>query len=318
MLKEFIKYYKPYKKLFVLDLFAAFTVALCDLAYPMITRSIMDDIVPNKNLRMLVVFAIALVIIFIVKAGLNYFMQYWGHVVGVRMQADMRKDIFTHLQKLPNTYYNNNKSGVIMSRIINDLMEVSELAHHGPEDLFISIVMLVGSFGILLNINVELTLIIFSVLPFILWFAISQRKQMNKAFKETRVKTGEINATLENSIAGMRVTKSFCTEKEEFEKFNKSNGVFKHARERAYKVMAHYFSGMFLFIDILELIALIAAGYFMYLDYITLGDFTAYLLYVKMFIQPIRKLINFTEQYQNGMTGFERYIEIINEETEKE
>ena len=318
MLKEFIKYYKPYKKLFILDLLAAFTVSLCDLVYPMITRNIMNEVVPNKDLRMLMVFAISLLLIFIIKAGLNYFMQYWGHVVGVRMQADMRSYVFTHLQKLPNQYFNNNKSGVIMSRIINDLMEVSELAHHGPEDLFVSLVMLVGSFLILLRINVPLTLIVFAILPFILLYAITQRKRMNKAFKETRVKTGDVNATLENSIAGMRVTKSFCTEKQELEKFNESNNIFRHARESAYKVMAQYFSGMFLFIDVLELVVLIVAGYFTYMNYINLGDFAAYLLYVKMFIQPIRKLINFTEQYQNGMTGFERFTEIINEEIEKE
>ncbi|MBC8632178.1 ABC transporter ATP-binding protein [[Eubacterium] tenue] len=318
MLKEFIKYYKPYKKLFILDLLAAFTVALCDLVYPMITRNIMNEVVPNKDLRMLMVFAISLLLIFILKAGLNYFMQYWGHVVGVRMQADMRSYVFIHLQKLPNQYFNNNKSGVIMSRIINDLMEVSELAHHGPEDLFVSLVMLVGSFLILLRINVPLTLIVFAILPFILLYAITQRKRMNRAFKETRVKTGDVNATLENSIAGMRVTKSFCTEEEELKKFNESNNIFRHARESAYKVMAQYFSGMFLFIDVLELVVLIVAGYFTYMNYINLGDFAAYLLYVKMFIQPIRKLINFTEQYQNGMTGFERFTEIINEETEKE
>ena len=318
MIKEFIKYYKPYKKLFMLDMLAAFTVALCDLLYPLITRSIMNDVVPNKDLRMLIVFAITLLVIFIIKAGLNYFMQYWGHVVGVRMQGDMRSYVFTHLQKLPNSYFNNNKTGVIMSRIINDLMEVSELAHHGPEDLFISIVMFLGSFFILIGINVELTLIVFTILPIIVIYAISQRKRMNKAFKETRVKTGDVNATLENSIAGMKVTKSFCTEKEELEKFNESNQIFKKAREGAYKVMAQYFSGMFLLIDILELIVLIVAGYFTYMGYINIGDFTAYLLYVKMFIQPLRKLINFTEQYQNGMTGFERFMEIINEETEKE
>lgn len=318
MLKEFIKYYKPYKKLFILDLLAAFTVALCDLVYPMITRNIMNEVVPNKDLRMLMVFAISLLLIFLLKAGLNYFMQYWGHVVGVRMQADMRSYVFTHLQKLPNQYFNNNKSGVIMSRIINDLMEVSELAHHGPEDLFVSLVMLVGSFLILLRINVPLTLIVFAILPFILLYAITQRKRMNRAFKETRVKTGDVNATLENSIAGMRVTKSFCTEEEELKKFNESNNIFRHARESAYKVMAQYFSGMFLFIDVLELVVLIVAGYFTYMNYINLGDFAAYLLYVKMFIQPIRKLINFTEQYQNGMTGFERFTEIINEEIEKE
>ena len=318
MIKSFIKYYKPYKKLFILDLLAAFLFSMCDLIYPIITKNIMDDVVPKKDTRMLVVFAITLMTIFIAKACLNYFMQYWGHVVGVRMQADMRNDVFTHLQKLPNTYFDNNKSGVIMSRIVNDLMEVSELAHHGPEDLFISIVMLLGSFIILLGINVPLTLIIFSLLPFVIWFSLSQRKVMNNAFKKTRVKIGEVNATLENSIAGMKVTKSFCTEKEELEKFNNSNNVFRHARESAYKVMGHYFSGMNLFMDILGLVALICAGYFTFQGKITLGDFTAYLLYVNMFVQPIKKLINFMEQYQSGMTGFERFIEIMNQEVEKE
>ncbi len=318
MLKEFIKYYKPYKKLFILDLLAAFLFALCDLIYPMITRNIMDEVIPNKDLRLLTTFGIVLILIFILKAGLNYFMQYWGHVVGVRMQGDMRNYVFTHLQKLPNSYFDNNKTGVTMSRIVNDLMEVSELAHHGPEDLFISIVMLAGSFFILLGINIPLTLMIFSILPFVIWFSISQRKKMNKAFMETRVKTGDVNATLENSIAGMKVTKSFGIEKEELNKFRKSNNIFKKAREDAYKVMAEYFSGMNLFMDILELIALVVGGYFTYLGKISLGDFAAYILYVKMFIQPIKKLINFTEQYQSGMTGFERFLEIINQDTEKE
>ena len=318
MIKYFIKYYAPYKKLFFLDLLAAFLFSACNLVYPMITRDIMNDVIPNKDLRMLIIFGITLAIIFIFKAILNHFMQYWGHVVGVRMQGDMRSYVFTHLQKLPNSYFDNNKTGVTMSRIINDLMEVSELAHHGPEDLFISGVMLIGSFFILLNINVFLTLIIFAILPLLIWFAVAQRKRMNKAFMETRVKTGDVNATLENSIAGMKVTKSFCNEHEELKKFNRSNGVFKVARESAYKVMADYFSGMNLFMDILELVALIAGGYFAYIGKISLGDFTAYLLYVKMFIEPIKKLINFTEQYQSGMTGFERFMEIVNEDTEKE
>ncbi|MGL5694678.1 MAG: ABC transporter ATP-binding protein, partial [Peptostreptococcaceae bacterium] len=318
MIKDFIKYYNPYKKLFFLDLLAAFLFSACNLVYPMITRDIMNEVVPNKDLKMLIIFTLTLIFIFILKAFLNHFMQYWGHVVGVRMQGDMRSYVFTHLQKLPNTYFDNNKSGVTMSRIINDLMEISELAHHGPEDLFISLVMLVGSFFILLNINIPLTLIIFSILPLLIWFAIAQRKRMNKAFMETRVKTGEVNATLENSIAGMRVTKSFCNEKEELKKFNESNNIFKKARESAYKVMADYFSGMNLFMDILELVALSAGGYFTYLGKINLGDFVAYLLYVKMFIEPIKKLINFTEQYQSGMTGFERFMEVINEETQKE
>ena len=318
MIKQFIKYYKPYKKLFFMDLLAALLFAICNLIYPMITRNIMNEVVPNKDLRMLVVFALALLFIFIMKAFLNHFMQYWGHVVGVRMQGDMRSEVFTHLQKLPNSYFDNNKSGVTMSRIINDLMDISELAHHGPEDLFISFAMLLGSFIILLNINISLTLIIFAIIPFLIFFATKQKNRMRKSSMESRVKIGEVNATLENSIAGMKVTKSFCNEEEELNKFNKSNNIFKDARQKAYKVIADYFSGMNLFMDILEMVAVVAGGYFTYLGKINLGDYAAYILYVKMFIEPIKKLINFTEQYQNGMTGFERFMEIMKEDVEKE
>ncbi|EHR1328194.1 MAG: ABC transporter ATP-binding protein [Clostridium perfringens] len=318
MLKRFIRYYKPYKKLFILDLLAAFLVSACDLFYPMITRNVINDVIPNKQIKLLFVFAILLTLIFLIKAGLNYFMQYWGHVVGVRMQADMRRDLFDKLQDMPNKYFDNNKTGVIMSRIINDLLDISELAHHGPEDLFISLVMLVGSFIILCTINVPLTIITFAIIPFLLFYTIHKRNKMKKAFKETRVKTGEVNATIENSISGVRVTKSFGNKAYEMEKFDKSNGIFKKAREHAYKAMAEYFSGMFFLVDMLELIVLIAAGYFTYLGKINVGDFAAYLLYIKMFLQPIRKLINFNEMFQNGMSGFERYEEIMNEENEKE
>ena len=318
MLKRFIRYYKPYKKLFILDLLAAFLVSACDLFYPMITRNIINDVIPNKQIKLLFVFAVVLTLIFLIKAGLNYFMQYWGHVVGVRMQADMRRDLFDKLQDMPNKYFDNNKTGVIMSRIINDLLDISELAHHGPEDLFISLVMLVGSFIILCTINAPLTIITFAIIPFLLFYTIHKRNKMKKAFKETRVKTGEVNATIENSISGVRVTKSFGNKAYEMEKFDKSNGIFKKAREHAYKAMAEYFSGMFFLVDMLELIVLIAAGYFTYLGKINIGDFAAYLLYIKMFLQPIRKLINFNEMFQNGMSGFERYEEIMNEENEKE
>lgn len=318
MIKDFIKYYRPYKKLFILDLIAAFMFSLCDLVYPMITRNIMDGVIPDKNMRMLIIFAIILIVIFVIKAGLNYFMQYWGHVVGVGMQADMRNEVFTHLQRLPNTYFDNNKSGVTMSRIVNDLMDVTELAHHGPEDLFISIVMLVGSFFILIDINIPLTILIFAILPFVVWFAIKKKDKMNEAFMESRVTIGDVNATLENSIAGMTVTKSFSNEKEELEKFNKSNNKFRRAREKSYKVMAEYYSGMNLYMDMLEWIVVIAGGYFTYNSKISIGDYAAYILYVKMFTQPMKKLINFTEQYQNGMTGFKRFKEILDEDQQKE
>ena len=318
MLKEFIQYYRPYKKLFILDMICAFAASMCNLLYPIMTRNIMDDIIPNKKIDLLFIFAAILIVIFIAKAGFNYFMQYWGHVVGVRMQADMRSVVFRHLQKLPNKYFDENKSGVTMSRIVNDLMDITELAHHGPEDLFISLVTILGSFIILMGIDIPLTLIIFAVLPFAVWFVARKKDKMGNAFMKARVKVGEVNATLENSIAGMKVTKSFCTEDEELEKFDKINNIFKDAREESYKAMAEYFSGMNFFMDFLEWIAMILGGYYTYIGRITIGDFAAYILYVKMFIEPMKKLVNFTEQYQNGMTGFKRFKEIMDEEIQEE
>lgn len=318
MLKEFVQYYRPYKKLFILDMICAFSASMCNLLYPIMTRNIMDDIIPNKKIDLLFIFAAILIVIFIAKAGFNYFMQYWGHVVGVRMQADMRSVVFKHLQKLPNKYFDENKSGVTMSRIVNDLMDITELAHHGPEDLFISLVTILGSFVILMGIDIPLTLIIFAVLPFAVWFVARKKDKMGNAFMKARVKVGEVNATLENSIAGMKVTKSFCTEDEELEKFDKINNIFKDAREESYKAMAEYFSGMNFFMDLLEWIAMILGGYYTYVGRITIGDFAAYILYVKMFIEPMKKLVNFTEQYQNGMTGFKRFKEIMDEEIQEE
>lgn len=318
MLKKFMSYYKPYKKLFILDMLVATIVALCDLIYPMMTGVLIDDSIPNQDIRMIAVFAGTLIIIFAVKAAGNYFMQYWGHVVGVRMQADMRRDIFKHLQKLPCTYFDNTKTGDIMSRIINDLMEISELAHHGPEDLFISLIMILGSFGILLTVNVPLTLIIFAFIPLIFWYTWKKKEKMGKAFKQSRVETGKVNAILENSIAGMRVSKSFGSDDYELEKFQKGNMSFRDAREKAYKTMAEYFSGAVFSIDMLDYICLIVGGLFTFNELITIGDFAVYLLYVKMFTQPIRKLITFMEQYQNGMTGFNRYMELMDEEQEKD
>lgn len=318
MIKKFINYYKPYKKLFFLDIFVALIAAICDLVYPYMTKELINITIPNKNVRMIVIFGIVLIGIFIIKAVCGYFMQYWGHVVGVRMQADMRRDLFTHLQKLPNRYFDNNKTGDIMSRIVNDLNDISELAHHGPEDLFISLIMLIGSFLILVNIDVTLTLIIFAFIPVIVIFTFIQRKRMHKAFLKTREETGFVNATLQNSISGIKVSKAFVTEEHEIEKFEVGNSRFKLAREKAYKVMAQYFSGANLAVDILNYVALIAGGIFTLYDKISIGDFMAYVLYIKMFTDPIKKLINFMEQYQNGMSGFHRFINTLSIKTEED
>ena len=205
-----------------------------------------------------------------------------------------------------------------MSRMINDLMDISELAHHGPEDVFISGMMFIGSFVILCTINVPLTIIIFLFLPLVIWSTLAQRKKLNRAFMESRVKTGEVNAVVENSVAGVRVTKSFCTDELEMEKFKKGNALFVKARELSYKVMGQYYASMNFWTDLLELVALVAAGYFVLRDWINIGDFAAFILYIKMFIQPIKKLVNFTEQYQNGITGFQRFLELMEVDGEKE
>ncbi|MBS5927698.1 MAG: ABC transporter ATP-binding protein [Clostridium sp.] len=318
MFKKFIRFYKPYKKLFILDLLAASLAAAIDLVYPMMTREIVDNATNHGELRVIGVFAVTLIILFLIKAGCGYFMQYQGHVVGVRMQGDMRRKVFNHLQKLPNIYFDNTKTGDIMSRIINDLQDISELAHHGPEDLFISIVMLIGSFIVLSSINLTLTLIIFAFIPIIVIFTMYQRKRMNRAFLKTRVETGKVNAGLENSISGIRVSKAFVTHDYEEEKFEEGNKSFMNAREGAYKIMAQYFSGANFSLDILNYVVLIAGGIYTFNGNITVGDFTAYLLYIKVFMDPIKKLINFMEQFQSGMTGFQRYVEILAEDREKE
>ena len=296
----------------------AFLVAICDLFYPMITRNIINDFVPNQKLRTMLVWALVLLLIYVIKTGLNYFIQYYGHVVGVRMQADMRREVFAHLQKLPFSYFDEHKTGVIMSRIINDLQEISELAHHGPEDLFVSTIMLIGSFIILCTINIPLTIIIFAFLPLLIWFAAKKRIKMNKAFTESRIKVGEVNASLENSISGIRVAKAFANRDYEIEKFQKNNISFQKSREFAYQAMAEFFSGMNFIVDFLNVIVLALGGYFVYQGHISVGDYVAYLLYINLFLGPIRKLIQFVEQLQLGMTGFKRFNELLEAEVEVE
>lgn len=319
MIKKFCKYYKPHMKLFLIDMFCAFLVSLCNMFYPVITKSIINDYVPNKKMKLLIVWCIALLIIYLIKAGLNYFIQYWGHVVGVRIQGDMRKDLFSHLEKLPFSYFDENKTGNIMSRIINDLQDVSELAHHGPEDIFLSLLTLIGACVLMvLTVNPWLALIVFSVIPFIVLYAVITRKGMQKAWKKMREETGAINSQVESSISGIRVSKAYNANDKEIEKFSNINEDFKVARAGAYKQMGIFGSGMGFFTDFLYLLVLFSGGIFFYREIIDIGDFTAYILYITMIISPIRTLVSIFEQIQNGMTGFARFQEIMNLPVEEE
>lgn len=320
MLKNFVKYYKPYKKMFFLDLCVAMLASMCDLVYPMVTRKLIDKIIPDKEYRMFITISIGLIIIYLIKLGCNYFLQYWGHLVGVGMQADMRRDVYGHLQQLPVKYFDNNQTGSIMSRIVNDLQDVSELAHHGPEDLFISGIMLIGSFIILVRFNLYLTLIIFVIFPLIVIFATIMRKRLNKSFLLTKEKTGAINARLQNSISGIRVSKAFTIEEQEKERFEDDNQSYVKARGIAYKYMAQFGAGMSFLVDMLNYTVIMFGGIFLYQGKITVGELMAYMLYVRAFLQPLGRLVSFVEQYQNGMAGFKRFMELMEEdkETDKE
>lgn len=318
MFKEFISYYKPHMRIFVIDMICAFIVACCDLIYPVIARNIINDFVPNQQFNLLITWCGILLLIYCLKAGLNYYIQYWGHVMGVRMQADMRRDMFKKMQKLPFSFFDENKTGTIMSRIINDLQDVTELAHHGPEDIFLSLVMLLGSFFMLGRINLILTCIVFAVIPFMVLFAVQTRKLMQKAFRQTRVETAEINANVETAIAGMRVSRAYTAAEHEAKKFEESNKKYVSARSESYKAMGIFGAGTGLFTDCLYLTVLLAGGIFFFKGKINAGDFTAYLLYISMFLKPINRLVAIFEQIQNGMTGYTRFHEIIIRDSEPE
>lgn len=318
MLKRFISYYRPHKLIFTLDMLASLLVALVGIVYPIITREMLNELIPNKQYRMIVFAGIGLLLLYIVRMLLNFFIQYYGHVMGVRMQAQMRSDMFRHLEKLPYSFYDNHETGKIMSRMTSDLMDISELAHHGPENLLISTISVIVSFVYLCTINPWLTLIIFACVPFLILIASVLRKRMRDAFMESRVSTAQINASLESSISGIRVTKAFTNSDKEEEKFEEGNGMFVNARRKAYKAMGQFHSGTSFITDIFNVIILIAGGLFLYNGAIDFGDYSAFIVSVNLFIGPVMTLVNFMEQYQTGVTGFERFVEIMDEAPEED
>ena len=267
-LKRFVRYYKPHRKLFAIDMVCAFVISVFNLVYPYVTKEIINNFVPNKLLWYLLAGLGSLLLLYTIKAVLNFVLQYWGHLVGVRMQADMRRELFGHLQKLPFSYFDNNKTGVIMSRMTNDLFEISELAHHGPEDVFLSLVTLLGAFIMLATINVYLVLIVFAFVPVIVVCAVLLRKRMNKAFSEVRVAQAEINADIESAVSGVRVSRAYCAEGHEAEKFEEGNRRFVRAKSGQYKVMGQFFSSMNFFMDFLYFAVLLAGGLFFYYNLI--------------------------------------------------
>ncbi len=318
MLKRFIAYYKPHKKMFILDMIASLFISVIGILYPILTNVMLEDFVPNKNIRMLLICGIGLLLLYLLRMYLRYFVQYWGHMVGVGMQAQMRTDMFNHLQKLPYSYFDNHETGKIMSRMTNDLMEVSELAHHGPENLLISGIMIIGSFTYLCTISVPLTLIIFACAPLLCIVTAVYRKRMDDAFTETRKSMAVINAALESSISGIRVTKAFTNTKEEQKKFENGNAQFIDARRDSYNAMAKFHSGSSFVTDVFNVVILIAGGLFLFKGDISFPDYSTFIISINLFINPVTTLIGFMEQYESGVTGFRRFLEIMDEAPESD
>ena len=316
LLKRFIKYYKPHKTIFIADMAASFLVAVIGMGYPIITRYMLNDFIPNKKNDLVLICGFSLLAVYIIRMFLRYFIQYYGHIMGVRMQAEMRSDMFNKLEKLPYTYYDEHKTGNIMSRMTNDLFDISELAHHGPENIFIAGFTLLASLIYLAIINWILALIIFACVPLLFFVTSHFRHQMRVAMMQSKIAIADVNSSLESSISGIRVTKAFTNTKKEQEKFEITNQEFVKARSSAFDAMGKFFASSQFITDVFNIIVLIAGGLFLYNGQIDLADYSTFIISVNMFIQPMNQLINFVEQFQNGTTGFKRFLEIMDEEEE--
>jgi len=313
---RFLEYYKPQKKVFIIDLICAFIASMVVLLYPMMVRYVTLAAQSPKGLDIKTVYIIGIGFagLAVIEYFCNYYIGYIGHVMGAKMEYAMRADLFHHIQKLSFSYYDNAKTGQLMSRITNDLFDVTELAHHGPEDIIISTVKILGSFIILININIPLTLVIFTILPVMIVFTIYYNKRMKKTFKRNRQKIADINAQIEDSISGIRVVKGFANEDVEVKKFLFNNDSFVASKTLSYQAMGRFQSGLAFFMNLIQILTVVAGAFFITRNTIDVSDLVTYLLYISLLIEPIKKLINFTEQFQNGATGFERFIEIMDVE----
>ena len=318
MLKRFAHYYKPHKKIFILDLIASFLVAAIGIGYPIITNMLMKDFIPNNNVNGIIIASIILLVMYLVRMLLRYFIQYYGHVMGVKMQAEMRKDMFDKLEKLPYSYYDNHETGKIMSRMTNDLFEISELAHHGPENIFIASITIISSFVYLMILNWILGLICFGMLPILLVISMYFRSKMKIAMTNSKIAIAKVNASIESSITGIRVTKAYTNAKTEAKKFDVYNEEFVNARSESFGAMARFFSSSQFITDAFNVLIILGGGLFIYYKIMEVSDLTTFIVSISLFISPVHQVIQFSEQFINGTTGFKRFIEIMDETEENE
>ncbi len=312
--KRLISYYKPYKKVFWADMFFALLGAVTTLILPLIIRHITGVLVYRPRQEMvegIIICAITMLVLVLIQCYSNYFISNYGHVMGARIEFDMRNEIFGHFQKLSFSFYDNQKVGQLMSRITNDLFEITELLHHGPEEIVISTIKLIGSFVVLLCINVKLALASFVLIPVMLVYAYILNRRMKRAFKSNRARIAEINAGIEDNLSGIRVVKSFANEEVEREKFRIGNEKFLESKKNSYRYMGQYHSGLGAFVTMITVVVIVAGALLMNDGAIAPTDLLTFLLYISNFTEPVKTLINFAEQFQNGMTGYERFLDIM-------
>lgn len=318
MFKRFVAYYKPHKKILIPDLISSFLIAIIGIGYPVITRSMLNNWIPNRNITFIVIGSVSLILIYFVRALLRYFVQYYGHVMGVRMQADMRKDLFDKLQKLPYSYYDSHETGTILSTMTNDLFDVSELAHHGPENILVASFTIIGSLIYLMFINWILGVILIGVIPLLFIITWHYRKQFRNSMRETRRLTAKINSRMESSVTGIRVTKAFTNEQLEKQKFDNCNNEYVQVRGQVFGYMGRYFSISQFITDFFNVIVLVCGGLFIYygVESFDLASYSVFVISVSLFISPINQLITFMEQLESASAGFERFIHIMDEKEE--
>lgn len=318
-LKKLVSYYKPYKKVFMADMFFAIMASFIALLIPLVVRYVTAKVIympAEQVVKTMIIIAIVVGILILFQCYCNYYIANYGHVMGAKIEYDMRAEIFGHFQKLSFSFYDDEKVGQLMSRITSDLFDITELLHHGPENVTISVIKIIGALAILLSINVRLALIAFLLVPFMLVYAYFFNKKMKQAFRVNRIKIAEINAQIEDNLSGIRVVKSFANEDLENKKFKVGNDAFLEAKKNNYKYMGVYNSGLTAFTTMINLLVIVSGGLMITKDMISVTDLVTFLLYINIFTDPIKTLIDFTEQFQNGYSGYERFLQILSIEPE--
>ena len=307
----FLSYYKPHLSLFILDMCCALGIALVDLAFPAASRTALNELLPQSLYAAFFTVMALLLAAYALRSVMYFIVTYWGHMMGVRIEADIRRDLFTHMQDLSFSFYDKNRTGQLMSRATNDLFEITELAHHGPEDLFISAVTLIGAFCMMVSIQWKLALIVFAVVPIFVAFTIIQRRRMVRASVRVKQNMAGINGQLESAISGMRTAKAFASEEQETAKFEQSNEQFKKAKRDSYKAMGIYHAGLEFALPAMNVLTVAAGGFFIMRGEMDFVDLVTFTLYISTFLTPVRKLAAFVEQFLNGMAGFKRFVELM-------